>query len=109
MLGLAFQAVAETRVLLEDLRWGNRLLIFDSRPGSERYVGRILDLAPAAGVHERRLLVFLFQENGVVEFTASGGLRSSFLSEEGLLDKFCLLYTSPSPRDRTRSRMPSSA
>ena len=25
------------------------------------------------------------------------------------LDWFCLLYTSPSPRDRTRSRMPSSA
>ena len=24
-------------------------------------------------------------------------------------DLFCLLYTSPSPRDRTRSRMPSSA
>ena len=24
-------------------------------------------------------------------------------------DKRCLLYTSPSPRDRTRSRMPSSA
>ena len=27
--------------------------------------------------------------------------------DEGL--KYCLLYTSPSPRDRTRSRMPSSA
>ena len=26
-----------------------------------------------------------------------------------VMDKFCLLYTSPSPRDRTRSRMPSSA
>ena len=26
-----------------------------------------------------------------------------------LASKFCLLYTSPSPRDRTRSRMPSSA
>jgi len=26
-----------------------------------------------------------------------------------LLDQTCLLYTSPSPRDRTRSRMPSSA
>src|SRR5664280_2619422 len=26
-----------------------------------------------------------------------------------ILVKFCLLYTSPSPRDRTRSRMPSSA
>ena len=24
-------------------------------------------------------------------------------------ESFCLLYTSPSPRDRTRSRMPSSA
>ena len=28
--------------------------------------------------------------------------------EEGLIT-LCLLYTSPSPRDRTRSRMPSSA
>ena len=27
----------------------------------------------------------------------------------GMLSGFCLLYTSPSPRDRTRSRMPSSA
>ena len=27
----------------------------------------------------------------------------------GDLTKICLLYTSPSPRDRTRSRMPSSA
>ena len=26
-----------------------------------------------------------------------------------VMDKICLLYTSPSPRDRTRSRMPSSA
>ena len=29
--------------------------------------------------------------------------RSEYLKED------CLLYTSPSPRDRTRSRMPSSA
>ena len=28
---------------------------------------------------------------------------------EGLWSEGCLLYTSPSPRDRTRSRMPSSA
>ena len=28
--------------------------------------------------------------------------------QNGWID-FCLLYTSPSPRDRTRSRMPSSA
>ena len=31
------------------------------------------------------------------------------ISEEQLKNKGCLLYTSPSPRDRTRSRMPSSA
>ena len=38
------------------------------------------------------------------------GLTSS--EEEGFAiaqAKICLLYTSPSPRDRTRSRMPSSA
>ena len=29
--------------------------------------------------------------------------------DNGLLASTCLLYTSPSPRDRTRSRMPSSA
>ena len=28
---------------------------------------------------------------------------------EPAIDRICLLYTSPSPRDRTRSRMPSSA
>eukprot|EP00656_Telonema_subtile_P001903 TRINITY_DN10827_c0_g2_i2.p1 TRINITY_DN10827_c0_g2~~TRINITY_DN10827_c0_g2_i2.p1 ORF type:complete len:335 (-),score=84.73 TRINITY_DN10827_c0_g2_i2:26-1030(-) len=32
-----------------------------------------------------------------------------FLADESLYFKSCLLYTSPSPRDRTRSRMPSSA
>ena len=30
-------------------------------------------------------------------------------SAETLFNNLCLLYTSPSPRDRTRSRMPSSA
>ena len=30
-------------------------------------------------------------------------------NKEKVLEQHCLLYTSPSPRDRTRSRMPSSA
>ena len=34
-------------------------------------------------------------------------LLSDYNTEDLLID--CLLYTSPSPRDRTRSRMPSSA
>ena len=31
------------------------------------------------------------------------------IENPGTLNWYCLLYTSPSPRDRTRSRMPSSA
>ena len=33
----------------------------------------------------------------------------NFLKEKDKNDTICLLYTSPSPRDRTTSRMPSSA
>ena len=40
---------------------------------------------------------------------ASGNLRVLLYQLHKLLPKSCLLYTSPSPRDRTRSRMPSSA
>ena len=35
--------------------------------------------------------------------------RHMRIAREGSLVMHCLLYTSPSPRDRTRSRMPSSA
>ena len=37
---------------------------------------------------------------------AQGGIASVVRPEDSFA---CLLYTSPSPRDRTRSRMPSSA
>ena len=65
--------------------------------------------------------------NGQVTFTQDGNSLtvtnspnaiinwSSFSIAQGELVRFvqqsgnCLLYTSPSPRDRTRSRMPSSA
>eukprot|EP00656_Telonema_subtile_P043355 TRINITY_DN4971_c0_g1_i2.p1 TRINITY_DN4971_c0_g1~~TRINITY_DN4971_c0_g1_i2.p1 ORF type:complete len:113 (+),score=18.15 TRINITY_DN4971_c0_g1_i2:218-556(+) len=50
------------------------------------------------------------------QFAVWGGLFSSFdcslAAMRGVEDPWnpiCLLYTSPSPRDRTRSRMPSSA
>ena len=63
----------------------------------------------------------LFQEGDegkelfiVKEGTVKSVIRTVDGSEKELAsfcrgDYFCLLYTSPSPRDRTRSRMPSSA
>ena len=42
------------------------------------------------------------------EVPADEGSRA-LVSRAELLALACLLYTSPSPRDRTRSRMPSSA
>ena len=49
-----------------------------------------------------------------VDFAADGTVASGVVvgEDEGVpygLVYTCLLYTSPSPRDRTRSRMPSSA
>ena len=69
--------------------------------------------AALAGGHEIARL--FFYQDGV--YNASGSVVTpqdeqdlpkqwrNFVSEHQL----CLLYTSPSPRDRTRSRMPSSA
>ena len=37
-----------------------------------------------------------------------GGGHAQVVGDRGV-EEVCLLYTSPSPRDRTRSRMPSSA
>ena len=57
----------------------------------------------------------LFVERGVTKIRLTGGeplLRRNIERLVEMLAKLgelCLLYTSPSPRDRTRSRMPSSA
>ena len=49
-----------------------------------------------------------------IEYKEVGfNLKQMLKRKEGVVDQLtsgiCLLYTSPSPRDRTRSRMPSSA
>ena len=73
-------------------------------------------------------LVFLAHENGVVFGVIEGAVALVYDDGHGkvqvanvhaaepfkvqqvhVTDVVCLLYTSPSPRDRTRSRMPSSA
>ena len=45
----------------------------------------------------------------VVSGDLRGEIKPCGCAEEGDMGGLCLLYTSPSPRDRTRSRMPSSA
>ena len=46
---------------------------------------------------------------GSTQLMADGNNRCNDLCRDSGLGWVCLLYTSPSPRDRTRSRMPSSA
>ena len=48
-------------------------------------------------------------EKGDIEYTHYSWGDGDSLDRERVRDIICLLYTSPSPRDRTRSRMPSSA
>ena len=54
-------------------------------------------------------------EGNAVDFDTGGNVyvagyaTMSGNSTDYIVLKYCLLYTSPSPRDRTRSRMPSSA
>ena len=56
-------------------------------------------------------------EDGVDNYIASGfygqyvDIEGAYRSEHELIKRYrdCLLYTSPSPRDRQKSRMPSSA
>ena len=61
------------------------------------------------------LFLVVFTETGRIDFDTLQRFRIlqfaeslEWKSDLGFI-KDCLLYTSPSPRDRTRSRMPSSA
>ena len=71
----------------------------------ERYRSLILVVVSAVLIALIGNTVWTYMEQDAVsnewsEFTVNIGLGGSYV---------CLLYTSPSPRDRTRSRMPSSA
>ena len=63
----------------------------------------------------KKVMGIMAKEKSMKEVTSSEISRMEGLVDQRmkakLLDIFgdCLLYTSPSPRDRTRSRMPSSA
>ena len=59
----------------------------------------------------KRNLTGMWGTLGAASGTQAGGvqLKPNNGQPENALPYTCLLYTSPSPRDRTRSRMPSSA
>ena len=52
-----------------------------------------------------------FKENGITEIDYKDvKLLRRFVNDQGkIMPRSCLLYTSPSPRDKRQSRMPSSA
>ena len=96
-----------SRVEIE--RSGNqvKVIIYTARPGI--IIGR-------KGAEVDKLKAMLEQRYGrevyvTVKEIKKPELDAQLVSENIALqlEKRCLLYTSPSPRDRTRSRMPSSA
>ena len=58
---------------------------------------------------EREVSELLVRHHGVDKVTFTGSTAAGRKIASICGDRICLLYTSPSPRDRTRSRMPSSA
>ena len=82
------------------MRLGEALRITLRGSSHGPFVGAIVEGMPAG------LLVDEEDVKAAMALRKTGGTYSSKRKEE---DAVCLLYTSPSPRDRTRSRMPSSA
>ena len=62
---------------------------------------------PTAGAREEKALPIGKHPFQLYSLGTPNGVKVTIMFEELL--EACLLYTSPSPRDRTRSRMPSSA
>ena len=71
---------------------------------------RLYDHKPileAINSKKRVILVYVFED--ILFKDPHYSSRHFNFIKESIRDINCLLYTSPSPRDRTRSRMPSSA
>ena len=66
----------------------------------------LLDLSQTATINDSlKLGKYLLGELGAINTLHKNNVEQAGFA----VLKACLLYTSPSPRDRTRSRMPSSA
>ena len=58
---------------------------------------------------KKKKIVAHLKLSGVIGNAGKFKQGIDFAGQEELIKKACLLYTSPSPRDRSLSRMPSSA
>ena len=85
---------------------------------SVHYIDRFTNFVVKSDDPDRNQIVqyarppILFGTAVMIIFLGFGGIWAGFApldSAAHAMGKVCLLYTSPSPRDRTRSRMPSSA
>ena len=76
--------------------------------GDLQHCGRIMEALFALPAY-RRLLASRGNVQEVMLGYSDSNKDGGYLTSTWELYKACLLYTSPSPRDRTRSRMPSSA
>ena len=77
---------------------GHTSIVAQERGTLIQFLGKLRESYPS--LKEDHIILNLFS------FTT---LKAADLLEFLHLSNTCLLYTSPSPRDRTRSRMPSSA
>ena len=93
------------RCLRNDKPLINHVIDFDSYAA---VWNKIKDSKPALRIEDSILWSFQKSNKGLVALAA---FAEKLPDADGktTLAKHCLLYTSPSPRDRTRSRMPSSA
>ena len=77
--------------------------------GISKFFGNIIALKDISFKVFKGEITALLGDNGAGKSTLIKLLSGVHIPDEGEIFLYCLLYTSPSPRDRQKSRMPSSA
>ena len=80
----------------------------DLKSLSKKQLSEYLEDLGLQSYRSDQVFQWLYQK-GVSSFEEMTNLSKDLRATLSELAEICLLYTSPSPRDRTRSRMPSSA
>ena len=101
------------------LRWVGVLMILSlllsacaapaAAPSAPAGGGEEAAAAPSDEVTRENTLVFAADMTDIITLDPAVAYEFGGILPVGNIYETCLLYTSPSPRDRTRSRMPSSA